>query len=74
MDDEQTLRYRLPRGDERVVRRLLARDGFDLADRDPGPEERRTVLSVLVESEGRAARVREVMARWAPGATQLGRR
>jgi hypothetical protein len=67
----QQLRYRLPSGDGLVVRRLLVRDGFAVSD--PESAERRTVLSVLVESEGRAARVREVMARWAPGATLLER-
>ena len=50
----------------------LCSDGFAVAaaERSPG---QRTELSVRVESEGRAARVREVMARWAPGATLLGR-
>jgi len=74
MDDGQDrmLHYRLPSADGRLVRRLLLRDGFAVLRLRPTGT--RDELSVTVESDGRAARVRELMARWAPGATLLDHR
>lgn len=70
MDEQtRTLRYRLPRGDGLVVERLLRRDGFVVAGPDGGVGSPRAELSVVAETDGRAARVREVIARWAPGAS-----
>lgn len=71
MDDalRQVLRYRLPHGDGLVVSRLLRRDGFDVIGPGGRPPDRDTDLSVVAETDGRAARVREVIARWAPDAT-----
>jgi hypothetical protein len=64
----EVLRFRLTHGDGLVVRRLLDRDGFTVDGPDGAVDEPRAGLSVVVESEGRAARVREVLARWAPEA------
>ncbi|WP_244931467.1 hypothetical protein [Nocardioides sp. W7] len=72
-DHDRSLRFRLPRGDGLVVQRLLSRDGFAVEGPDGRPLDHRAELSVVVETEGREARVREVIARWAPGATLLNR-
>lgn len=64
----EVLRYRLAHGDGLVVRRLLDRDGFTVDGPDGPVGEPRDGLSVVAETEGRAARVREVVARWAPEA------
>lgn len=69
MDERaRTLRYRLARGDGLLVERLLRRDGFDVAGIAGVARQPRAELSVVVESEGRESRVREVIARWAPDA------
>lgn len=75
MDDgrDRTLRYLVPRGDGMLVQRLLSRDGFEFVGSETRPSGTRVELSVLAETAGREARVREVMARWAPGATLLHR-
>lgn len=64
----EVLRFRLTHGDGLVVRRLLRRDGFRVDGPSGEVGETRAGLSVVVETEGRAARVREVLARWAPEA------
>jgi hypothetical protein len=68
---DRLMRYRMPRADGLLVLRLLTRDGFEVDGPGARAVDPRSELSVVVESEGREARVRELMARWAPGATLL---
>jgi hypothetical protein len=55
-----------------VVERLLRRDGFAVAGLAGGAGNPRAEISIVVETDGRADRVREVIARWAPDAWSVG--
>ncbi|WP_090857486.1 hypothetical protein [Nocardioides lianchengensis] len=73
MEQDHRMRFQLSHRDGLLVRRLLDRDGFAVDGPDGRGDDRRTQLSVVAETEGRAARVREVVARWAPEAVRVDR-